>query len=283
VARAKFLSGYKRADKLTVPARKAVKHNIEIQYLLKHLILKTASQRYLLLPHSQSQFSMASSAAAIEPLLDTTMRVLRSVTKADDLIAAWPSLKEKSLSSPATMTEHERRLYLDLPDEDMERSNIKRATSLSREQLIEKALSNWEQLTTREVDLLMGRFWTPIMPGENQLFLDAMMRTSEEAQDEFYEGRSLPQALNENAAFDIGVQEHCDRIRTTDIDRVQAAADLALPDAPEWVQCLYRQGKPRWGYVCLWDVASQKLDLRQLEEFKDRLLFALEDALRFNG
>ena len=226
---------------------------------------------------------MASSTAAIEPLLGTTMRVLRSVTKVEDLIAAWPSLKEKSLSSPATMTEHERRLYLDLPDEDMERSNVRAATSLPRKQLIEKALSNQKQLTAKEAILLRDRFWTPITDEENALLFEVLRRTSDEAQKEFYQSRELDHALNENVAFNKGRFEYASRIIAAQDEEVQDAANLALSDAPEWIQFLYRQGKPRWGYVCLWDAASQRLDPQRLEEFKNNLLYALEDALRVNG
>lgn len=85
---------------------------------------------------------MASSTAAIEPLLATTMRVLRKVTTAEDLIAAWSSLKEKSLCSLPTLTDREQRMFFDLPNEDMGRSNISAATNLSLEELIHKALSD---------------------------------------------------------------------------------------------------------------------------------------------
>lgn len=101
--------------------------------------------------------------------------------------------------------------------------------------------------------------------------------------DDFYQSRGLPHSLNKNAAFDIGSQEYYGRKLIAEGEDVQAAADLALADAPEWIQILYRQGKPRWGFVCLWDAASQKLDPEWLEEFKDRLEMALQNALRFNG
>ncbi|KAH9213558.1 hypothetical protein DL95DRAFT_506059 [Leptodontidium sp. 2 PMI_412] len=125
--------------------------------------------------------AFSSSTTVIEPLLATTMRILRKLTTVDNIIASWPSFKEKSLSLPPTLTDHERRLYFDLPNEDTERSNIRAAADLSREQLIEKTVSNREQLTTQELTILMRRFWTSTTPEENELCLEAMGRTSEEA------------------------------------------------------------------------------------------------------
>jgi hypothetical protein len=97
---------------------------------------------------------MTSPTAAVEPMLASSMRVLRNITTTEDLIAAWPSLQQKSQTSPPTLTDSERRLFLDLPDEDMETSNISAVTSLSREQLIEKAVSDCEHLTQEEAVLL---------------------------------------------------------------------------------------------------------------------------------
>ncbi|KAF7927657.1 uncharacterized protein EAE98_006039 [Botrytis deweyae] len=85
---------------------------------------------------------MASSATEIEPLLASSMRVLRNQTTLQDLIAAYPSLKEKSLSSPSSLTELERRVFLDLPDPEIESANISAATNLSRAELVEKAVTN---------------------------------------------------------------------------------------------------------------------------------------------
>ncbi|KAK0122591.1 hypothetical protein ONS96_009632 [Cadophora gregata f. sp. sojae] len=220
---------------------------------------------------------------SIDPLIATTMRVLRKVSTAEDLITAWPLLKEKSLSSPPTLTDHERRLYFDLPDKNMEDLNISEATSLSRSQLIEKALSHQDQLTTKEAVLLLSRFWTPITYEENTPVFNALLTTSEEAQIEFYEGRNIPLASDENKAFSIGSYEFHRREKHAADEKVQDAADIAFPNALEWIQQLYREGKGRWGFVCLWDAAWKDSDPEWLEDAMETLGAVLEDACRYNG
>lgn len=59
------------------------------------------------------------------------------------------------------MTESKQRVFLDLPDPDMETANLKAATNLSRSELIEKAVTDRGSLTEAEVLVLKDRFWTP--------------------------------------------------------------------------------------------------------------------------
>jgi hypothetical protein len=67
-------------------------------------------------------------------------------------------LKQKSLTLPPSLTEFERRLFLDLPSEETETANIRAATNLSREQLIEKAISNRENMIESELKILQDRY-----------------------------------------------------------------------------------------------------------------------------
>ncbi|KAH7310300.1 hypothetical protein BKA65DRAFT_165403 [Rhexocercosporidium sp. MPI-PUGE-AT-0058] len=226
---------------------------------------------------------MASSMAAIEPLLATTMRVLREVTIAEDLIAAWPSLREKALSSPLAITDIERRLLLDLPDKDVEISNINAATNLSREQLIEKASSHCEELTSAELVVLKNRFWTPKTSKESSRHAKAMCAASaEEALREIMEvGASL--SSGEDTAFQIGAREFWKRQRATNNEKRSAAAEIALLSAKDWIQHVYREGKSAWGFVCLYDAASQRLDPARLDDFRSELGGFFRDALNYNG
>ncbi|KAK0105054.1 hypothetical protein ONS95_004580 [Cadophora gregata] len=75
---------------------------------------------------------MASSTAGFEPMLANSMRVMRNLTALEDLITAWPILEQKSSCSPPTLTDAERRIFLDLPDHDLETKNIRALTGLSR-------------------------------------------------------------------------------------------------------------------------------------------------------
>ncbi|THV44132.1 hypothetical protein BGAL_0724g00020 [Botrytis galanthina] len=152
---------------------------------------------------------MASSVTKIEPLLASSMRggVLRNQTTLQDLIAAYPSLKEKSLSSPSSLTQLERRVFLDLPDPETESANIGAATSLSRAELIEKAVTNRGNLTESEVLVLKDRFWTSPTQEENSIITDGFMDSSEEAGDEIFDAKAPAYLENEEEAFNIGIHE----------------------------------------------------------------------------
>ena len=191
------------------------------------------------------------------------MRVLRNITPIQDFIAAWPLLKQKSLASPPTLTEFERRLFLDLPTEDVETSNIRAATILSREQLIEKAISTREHLTQEEIVILMNRFWTPRTTEENHILLNAVMKSSPEGQQEFFSGFD-GEAAYEKVAFQIGGMEVGKRRLAANRQTLRAAANLVLPDAKEWIQHLYQQDKTNWGFICLYDAAVQQFNPQRL-------------------
>jgi hypothetical protein len=69
----------------------------------------------------------------------------------------------------------------------VEASNIRAATILLREQLIEKAISAKENITREEIVILRNRFWTPRIKEESQLFGDTLVASSEEGIQEFFD------------------------------------------------------------------------------------------------
>ena len=227
---------------------------------------------------------MASFAVPIEVLLAHSIRVRRDITTAEDLVAAWPSLKQKSLSSPSTLTDSERRLLLDLPNEDMEISNISTVTSPSREQLLEKAVSNREILTEEEVLLLKDRFWGPAPETSTKQSLDfRVVAASTEAFDELVAAREPAYTPNEDAAFVIGRQEFYRRLIAANEENLRATAERALPYAKEWIECIYRQEKMHWGFICLYDAAAQQLPPARLEKFTSQLGQFFQHTLMYNG
>lgn len=224
---------------------------------------------------------MASS-DAVEPLLASSMRVLRNVTPLEEFIAAWPILKQKSLSSPPTLTESERRLLLDLPPKELETANLHAATILSRDQLIEKAISSRELLTQEELDLLQHGFWTKRTTNENQIFLDSIMKSSPEGQQEFLGGLDGPLAY-ERPAIKIAGMESVRRKRAADKQSQRDAANLVLPDAKEWIQHLYQQDKTNWGFICLYDAAIQQFSPQRLDDFECTKDGFFRYTLMYNG
>ncbi|KAF7954895.1 uncharacterized protein EAE97_000154 [Botrytis byssoidea] len=211
---------------------------------------------------------MTSSVTEIEPLLASSMRVLRNQTTLQDLIAAYPSLKEKSLASPLSLTELERRVFLDLPDPEMESANISAATSLSRAELIEKAITDRGSLTDSEVLILKDRFWTSPTQEENSRITDGFMDLSEEAGDEFFDAKALAYLENKEEAFNVGIHEFWGREKAVRNYQLNDVLNAALPYAPEWIKQLYKEGKQQWGFVCFYDAAAQTIDAERLEEFQ---------------
>lgn len=216
-------------------------------------------------------------------MLASAIRVQRGFSSTAELIAAWPSLKQKSLQSPSALTDTERRLFLDLPDQDMELANITAVTALSRQQLIEKAISDREALTQEELLLLQSRFWTPETNQENSMIFSSMGKTNPEGLKEYFEARAPAYAPNEEAAFTIGITELARREQAKQNQTLRAAAAVLLPDAREWIQDLYRQDNQCWGFVCLYDAAAQQVDPARLELFNVRMDAFFRHALMYNG
>ncbi|TGO75413.1 hypothetical protein BELL_0214g00040 [Botrytis elliptica] len=187
----------------------------------------------------------------LEASMGSYMRVLRNHNTLVKLIAAYPSLKENSLSCPSALTDKERRVFLDLPDADLETANIKAATALSRAELIEQAVTDPSSLTQEEILLLSARFWTPRADAEREVIWELLCETEEIIMGEegaAFEASRNPTFLpNELEAFQTGSREWCDRPTRARKLQARAMAEAALPDAPEWIRRLYREGKDLWG------------------------------------
>ncbi|KAF7949750.1 uncharacterized protein EAE97_003259 [Botrytis byssoidea] len=164
----------------------------------------------------------------LEASMGRYMRVIRNHNTLEELIAAYPSLKEKCLSCPSALTDEERRVFLDLPDLDMETANIRAATALSR-----------------------AEFWTPKTGAERKVTWELLCETEEIIMGEegaaFYASRNPAFLPNELEAFQAGSREWHGRPTRARKMQASAMAEAALSDAPEWIRRLYREGKDLWG------------------------------------
>ncbi|KAF7928579.1 uncharacterized protein EAE98_005635 [Botrytis deweyae] len=179
----------------------------------------------------------------LEASMGSYMRVLRNHNTLVKLIAAYPSLKENSLSRPSALTDKERRVFLDLPDADLE-----------------QAVTDPSSLTQEEILLLSARFWTPRADAEREVIWELLCETEEIIMGEegaAFEASRNPTFLpNELEAFQAGSREWCDRPTRARKLQASAMAEAALPDAPEWIRRLYREGKDLWEpleyFLCHW-------------------------------
>ncbi|PQE03063.1 hypothetical protein CJF31_00002898 [Rutstroemia sp. NJR-2017a BVV2] len=178
---------------------------------------------------------------------------------------------EKALSTPSALTDEERRTYLDLPDVDTETANIRAVTALSRAELIEKAVKDSSSLTEEEAVLLQDHFWTPRKAAEHGVLWEYSLEWEAalmgEEGEEYYEAQTPAFLPNEQEAFSAGNLECARRYLRGRELQLSALAEAALPDAPEWIRRLYREGTKRWGFVAFYDGAMQELDAEALDDF----------------
>ncbi|TGO11210.1 hypothetical protein BTUL_0115g00290 [Botrytis tulipae] len=212
----------------------------------------------------------------LEASMGRYMRVLRNHNTLEELIAAYPSLEEKCLSCPSALTDEERRVFLDLPDLDMETANIRAATALSREELIEKAVKDPSSLTQEEKLLLLARFWTPKTDAERKVTWELLCKTEEIIMGEegaaFYASRNPAFLPNELKSFHAGSREWYGWLTCARKMQANAMAEAAPPDAPEWIRRLYREGKDLWGRTFR-EILQDPLQYEQRVDVPPRTLF----------
>lgn len=117
----------------------------------------------------------------------------------------------------------------------METANFSAATSLIRDELVEKAISDRTHLTANEVELLKNRFWAPsITRQERSRLFNAFRKTSKEGIAEYYSAIEAATAAGEQqAAFVVGVNEAARRASGVKEAKLEATASVTLFDAKE--------------------------------------------------
>lgn len=98
--------------------------------------------------------------------------------------------------------------------------------------------------------------------------------------DEFKTPIYLP---NELEALSAGMRESWKRPERARKRQASAKAEAAMPDAPEWIRRLYREGKQLWGFVVLYDREMQGLDAKTLDDFQRSWEGFIGFALQHNG
>jgi len=89
-----------------------------------------------------------------------------TLTKRSCSVSLFVSLESRSLGDPKELSEHERGALLDLPASQIEDVNPRRSSSLSRRELIAKAVTRPADLTGREVNLLEDQSWLDVSSSE---------------------------------------------------------------------------------------------------------------------
>ncbi|ETS75473.1 hypothetical protein PFICI_12417 [Pestalotiopsis fici W106-1] len=207
----------------------------------------------------------------MEHIIQTFMRVQRQVDDADSLIARYPELERLALSNPAAISDRDRRRLLDIPDQDVENTNLAAVTQLSKAQLLERAAKSPNALTDAEIDLLMGRYWRNVSSKE-ALAGDRAREAMDLGTHAYSRGQweDLTKRLtmareplyeqNELEAFQNAPKEWTWRMTADTRAREAKEIESAMRNAAPWIQRLWTEDlkdrpEARWGYAIFRDPA----------------------------
>jgi len=223
-----------------------------------------------------------------EPFLASYVRVLRGKENLSDSIALFPTLEQKALSTPPTLTEFERRQLLNFPDKEEEAENIRSASSGSRDELISLALSNPSSLSDTELGLIKRNFWTKFTSREIQERINSYINRTEEITDRIFHARDAAYLPGEMDLVTAANKELWRR-HTQRRDDVQSKIGGSNPpnEAP-WLQDLSRKFKEQpdlktSGYITLIDAEVQKIDPKRLDLFQCTLQGLISQTMLNNG
>ncbi|KAK4983646.1 hypothetical protein LTR50_007103 [Elasticomyces elasticus] len=204
------------------------------------------------------------------------MRVQRGQISKNELIAAFPTLESKSSSTPTQLNDSDRRLLLDLPASEEEAANIHNATSLSRAELLAKAVESPDSLSTAEMTLLMNRFWSGVTPEERSRSINAIAGIPLGDVADVLGGLNIARqaacAPNEAMAFWNAEQLYHKRA-------TEEMQERTLNTARPWVRQLYGdKSRKHWGYVAIVEREAQRLGPSRLDDFFSVFDLALRNA-----
>ncbi|KAK8091948.1 hypothetical protein PG997_002309 [Apiospora hydei] len=192
-------------------------------------------------------------------------RVLRNIDSANHIAKLISDLESQALSD---ISPRDKRSLLDFPEDVELDANIRKCTSLSRADLVQRAAHAPEELTAAEIDLVKEHYWLDISPSEDETRIKlnyALCKVS----NEHYEGifnrvkavRAPFYAQDEAEAIYNAQVEHGRRAMVEYRARVEreAQAQLAKLDARRpWLRRFYEdaQAAGGWGYVQYKDPAA---------------------------
>jgi hypothetical protein len=192
----------------------------------------------------------------MESVIKTFTCVLRHTHNADDIINNVNALSDGT-ALPGNISDNDRLGILDFPDTATQDANVATSTSLSKVELLERAVSAPSELSVKEYRLLEQRFWLDLTAAEleTQTAAQLALATSEEV---FYQVtgqlkkvRAMLHDNNEEAALLNAGNEEWRRMLADLNERDKQEVESRLPTAQSWVKRLWdeEQGEKNWGYA----------------------------------
>ncbi|KAI1461532.1 hypothetical protein F4805DRAFT_236430 [Annulohypoxylon moriforme] len=223
----------------------------------------------------------------MEHLIKSFIRVHRQIDNVEDLIKSFPDLEALALSNPSSIADEDKRRILDFPDPETQATNIAATTSLSKQELLQRASESPDQFTQAEVDLLKDRYWlnlTSVESGARSKAGAALVAISQEHFDEITARLSKMREplYEENEAQAIANAENQAWQRLVALAMgPQDAAQSALAKARPWVRKLWDEIKDepwkRWGYPVFLEPGYENME--DYLSRRDAVLFHARGAI----
>lgn len=96
----------------------------------------------------------------MEKLVCGFSRIARKMDECEGLKSAINGIGEAALSDPTSLSDTDKRRLQDFPDADTQLTNVSRATSLTKSELLKRGAERPKDLTTNELNLLRLRYWS---------------------------------------------------------------------------------------------------------------------------
>nr|OQO19695.1 hypothetical protein B0A51_12068 [Rachicladosporium sp. CCFEE 5018] len=224
----------------------------------------------------------------MDRLVEAFTRVQRGISVQQDILKAISDLDNGSLT-PADVSVELKVGVLDLPDVDDLDASVQTKSSLSRTDLVNRAVDSPSDLTTDEISLLKKRYWTDQTDAEaarQSSALSGLLAVSQghwkETTEQLKRVRSLVcEEREEDAIFEAAMEEW--RRSMNDLKSGQSAeVEKQLERAQPWVKRMWEEdkGEKRWGFMMF---VHPEVEEDGWREHMDGLLFHAQDAVGCGG
>ncbi|KAB8217939.1 hypothetical protein BDV33DRAFT_232458 [Aspergillus novoparasiticus] len=193
----------------------------------------------------------------MEHLFRSYIRVQRGLDTADGLLETFQTFE----NNPSGMSPEDRIRLLDLPPRSVQDENIAAVSTLTKAELIQRAIESPKDLTEKEVELIQYSLWTGAFDNVSDAYFDALTALRGisydyciEMEERLRRFQRLLYEEREDEAFDSVVkhlsgddEEVAKAMEQEELEQLNAVFEKGNP----WLRQLWKedQGKKPWGFA----------------------------------
>ncbi|GAB1217037.1 hypothetical protein ATERTT37_006258 [Aspergillus terreus] len=193
----------------------------------------------------------------MEHLFRPFKRVQRGLDSVAGLLETFYAFE----NNPAAVSPEDRIRLLDLPPRPVQDENIAAVSTLSKAELIQKAIQSPKELSAKEESLIQRRFWTGVTDKEYDASIDALNALSELPNEVYIEIterlRRFQQVLYEEREDEAlesikqQVSRDAEAVAQAEKQRELEILDKVFEKGKPWLRQLWEedQGKKPWGFA----------------------------------